>query len=76
MLGASPKDLILVGVVGECFEPGRPLSHAVHNAAKSVIDTILAHLERLGVSYEKSASNPAPSVWWSDPAPHRHAKSA
>jgi len=75
MLGVSPKDLLLVGIVGECFEPARPLSHAVHKAATRAVDAIIAHLERLRVPYEKSASNSTPSVWWSDPAPHQHAKS-
>ena len=26
MLGASPKNVLLVGIVGETFEPGSPLS--------------------------------------------------
>jgi hypothetical protein len=69
MLGASPKDLLLVGIVGESFEPGRPLSQAAQQGAKRAIEAILAHVERLGVPHEKSVSSLPPSIWWSDPAP-------
>lgn len=35
MLGASPRELLLIGIVGECFEPGRPLSHAVQHSGRN-----------------------------------------
>ena len=76
MLGTTPKDLLLVGIVGESFDPGRPLSPAVQQAARRAIEAILAHVEQLNVPYEKSMSSLAPSIWWSDPAPRQHAKSA
>ena len=71
MLGSSPKALLLVGIVGECFEPGRPLSHTIQQAAGKAIDAILVHLEQLGVQYEKSVSNLAQGMWWCDPDPRR-----
>jgi hydrogenase maturation protease len=75
MLGASPKDLLLIGTVGECFEPGRPLSHAVQHAAGTAIEAILADLERLGVPYETRLSNLESGTWWSDPVPRQPSKS-
>lgn len=75
MLGASPKDLLLVGIVGECFEPGRPLSQAIQQAAGRAIDAILADLDRLGVQYDRQIAKLAPGMWWSDPVLNRHTKS-
>jgi hydrogenase maturation protease len=73
MLGATPKDVLLVGIVGESFEPGRTLSHAVQQAAEGSFETILTHLERLGVPHKRSISRLDPCMWWSDPAAHEHA---
>jgi hypothetical protein len=72
---ASPKELLLIGIVGECFEPGRPLSHAVQHSAGTAIEAILADLERLGVSYERQLSKPECSMWWTEPVPRQPSKS-
>lgn len=66
MLGATPKDLLLVGIVGESFDPGRPLSAAVQQAARMAVETILSELQQLGISYDKRQSSPVHRIWWSD----------
>jgi hydrogenase maturation protease len=66
MLDSSPKDLLLVGIVGESFDPGRPLSRAVQQAARRAIEAILSELQQLGIPHKKRQSSPAPSIWWSD----------
>lgn len=66
MLGASPKELLLVGIVGECFEPGNHLSPALEFAVERAIVAILSELQQLGIPYEKRQSSLAPSIWWSN----------
>lgn len=65
MLGASPRHLLLVGVVGRSFEPGQPLSEAVRRAAPEAIHAILEELTRVGVAYTKISAPPEPDIWWS-----------
>ena len=72
MLGESPEQVTLVGIVGECFEPGSPLTPAVEYAAKAVISSILGNLARLDIPYETRPSTSSPSIWWSDRSPSAH----
>ena len=48
MLGESPEHVLLVGIVGKCYEPGEPLSAAVRESVAPAIDAILRELRRLG----------------------------
>ncbi|HLV86695.1 MAG TPA: hydrogenase maturation protease [Candidatus Sulfotelmatobacter sp.] len=67
MLGASPQDVLLVGIVGRNFEPGRPLSHAVRAAVNGAVDAVIAELARLGVDSRKRTLGEEPDLWWCDP---------
>jgi len=69
MLGASPENVLLVGIVGGSFEPGEPLSGAVQCAVGKVVAAILAELDRLGFDHQKKSSPDEPRVWWSDQGP-------
>jgi hydrogenase maturation protease len=53
MLGAGPENVLLVGIVGACYDPGCPLTEAVAPSVGRVIDAILRELERLGFSFQK-----------------------
>jgi hypothetical protein len=53
MLGASPPNLLLVGISGKCYEPGHPLSAAVRHSVQPAIDAILHELQRLGFTFRK-----------------------
>ena len=64
MQGESPEHVLLVGVVGESFEPGRPLSKVVGKAATGVVGVIPSELDRLGVPAHKLQSSITPRIWW------------
>jgi len=66
MLGTSPQQLLLVGVVGEYFDPGRPLSQAVRQAAEKGVAAVLSELKRLQVEYRKRLPPVESSIWWAD----------
>ena len=60
MLGASPPNLLLVGISGKCYEPGHPLSAAVRHSVQPAIDAILHELQRLGFTFRKKISPDEP----------------
>jgi hydrogenase maturation protease len=64
MLGAAPQNVLLVGIVGESYEPGHPFSDGILQAAEDAVDAVLAELTRLGFSYEKKAIPEEPGIWW------------
>jgi hydrogenase maturation protease len=64
MLGAAPEHVLLVGIVGESYEPGRELSEAVRRSVEPAIAAILDELERLGFETEKRLSPAQPHIWW------------
>jgi len=66
MLGASPENVLLLGIVGASYEPGRPLSPAVEGAVERAIETILEELQRLGYSFRKKLSPANPDIWWGE----------
>lgn len=66
MLGASPQHVLLVGIVGESYEPGMPLRESVKNAIEGAIAAILKELESLGYSFQEKESLDAPNVWWTN----------
>jgi hydrogenase maturation protease len=66
MLGASPERVWLVGVVGDTFEPGLPLSATVRGSLWKVLDAVIYELKRLGVKVEKKAQSDELGAWWID----------
>jgi len=66
MLGFSPENVLLVGIVGERYEPGEPLSSAVQQSIGAAIDAILQKLEQHGFEFEKRALPIEPGIWWCD----------
>jgi hydrogenase maturation protease len=70
LLGASPEHVLLVGVVGKCYEPGSSLSPAVSQSVGQAIEAIVAELKRLGFEVEKRLVPNEPSIWWSDAPAH------
>jgi hydrogenase maturation protease len=66
MLGASPKHVLLIGVVGQDYEPGLPLSESVARAVPTALHAILAELDRHGFSWQKRAVPAETNIWWSD----------
>ena len=66
MLGASPENAWLIGVVGAGFEPGRPLSSTVRGSLWKVVDAVGYELRRLGVKFEKRLHAEEVGVWWAE----------
>jgi len=66
MLGASPENVLLVGIVGGCYDPGCPLTESVAQSVGSAIDAILRELERLGFGFQKRTLPQEPGIWWGD----------
>ena len=67
MLGASPEHVLLVGIVGERFEPGVPLSDKVRKSVDHAIAAILEELQSLGYFFQKNCSPQSPGIWWGEP---------
>lgn len=66
MLGSSPQHVLLVGIVGESYEPGAPLSESVKSAIDRAIVEILNELQTLGYSFRVKTAPDAPNVWWTN----------
>ncbi|HUA16422.1 MAG TPA: hydrogenase maturation protease [Verrucomicrobiae bacterium] len=66
MLGASPKSVLLVGIVGKCYEPGQPLDAAVGCAVRPAMDAILQELALLGFAFHKRDLPLEPGIWWAE----------
>ena len=56
----------MIGAVGECFDPGAPLSEAVRGAVDDVIGAILGELWRLAVRVERKTSSVEADAWWAE----------
>ena len=69
MLGASPEHVLLVGVLGKSYKPGRPLSEDVRQSVGKVMEAILDELERLGVDFQNRMTPNDPGIWWSESLP-------
>lgn len=66
MLGASPQQVLLVGIVGQSFDPGRALSPPVEQATGQAIQAVLGELDRLGYPCWRKSAPPQPDIWWSE----------
>ncbi len=66
MLGASPENVLLVGIVGENFQPGCELSEAVRGAVRQAIGAILQELQEQEFVFEKKAIPDESNIWWTD----------
>ena len=67
MLGASPENVLLVGIVSESFEPGRALSEPVQMAVDKVINVVLEELTKQGFEFAKRTQPIEPRIWWTEP---------
>lgn len=63
LAGECPDEILLVGITGEQYEVGAPLSEASLTAAGQAVDHVLAELRRLNVSYRATRAQ-AFTAWW------------
>jgi len=68
LFGASPAEILLIGVSAETCAAGCKLSEAVKGAVEPAVQAVLAELDRLGVTCQKRA-NVDSRVWWSEAQP-------
>jgi len=72
LAGDGPREVYLIGVTGERFEVGAPLSDAVRSAipvaAKAALDRVAEH----GGSFHRREAPEQASVWWEAPPPIAH----
>lgn len=66
MLGAAPENVLLVGIVGEKFDPECGLTPAVRRAVEQAMDAVLSELQRLGLGFEKKLAPSEPDIWWAE----------
>lgn len=66
MLGASPEYVLLVGIAGKSYEPGRPLSDPVRQSVEQAIEVIVRELKRLDFDSKKRRSPNDARIWWTD----------
>ena len=64
MVGTSPQEILLIGVVPTTTEQGTSLTEAVQTAVPKVIDKVLDELTRLDAA--PTAKNPPDEldIWW------------
>jgi hydrogenase maturation protease len=70
MLGASPKEVLLIAVAGGSYETSCTLSEPVRLAVDEVLQIIMTKLDEVGVQSTRREAKP--DIWW-DRAP-RHLK--
>jgi hydrogenase maturation protease len=70
MLGSMPENVLLVGIVGESYEPGRSLSNAVQASMEKAIAAILDELNNLGFNYEERHHALSANIWWNEQPTH------
>jgi len=66
MLGASPANVLLVGVVGGNFEPSCRLMPAVQEAVEKAITAVLDELDNRGFAFKKKEIPDPSGIWWSE----------
>ncbi len=64
LLGRSPREVLLVGIVPGRTELGIGLSPAVAAALEPALAAVEAELARLGVAVGQRADPQAPAIWW------------
>lgn len=68
--GVGPKDVLLIGVVGESYEPCCQLSPALQRSLLPVVAEVLRELDRLEVGYRRKAEDGDPEIWWDEVENH------
>jgi hydrogenase maturation protease len=64
LIGATPGELLMIGVQGSRFEPGSTLSSSVRQRIPYVIDAVRKELYALGVRCEPKVNAGVPDTWW------------
>ena len=66
--GHAPRDVRLVGLAGEAFELGAPLSQTARMGMARLEEAVLAELAMLGVTPTPRFDPEDADIWWERPA--------
>ena len=66
LVGVCPKEVLLVGITGYCYDAGCELSPEVGSAVDLAIDVVRAELRRLDVPYFPIKEPAKPDIWWTE----------
>ena len=69
LMGAMPRELLMIGMQGRDFAPGSTLSTPVRLCIPHIIDTVRRELRRLNVWCVPKASVKPPATWWDELRP-------
>ena len=74
LMGAMPRELLMIGMQGSSFEPGSTLSTRVRLSIPHIIDAVRRELYRLNVWCAPKAKHHAPGIWWDSLRPEASSK--
>ena len=66
--GEPMGEVIAIGITGENYAAGQPLSGAVRAGAAEAIGMILEELDAHGIAYRAKEPPAVPDIWWERPA--------
>lgn len=69
LFGVAPREVLLVGIQAQSFEPSCSLSEPVKAAVDSAIGEVLRELDRLNVRYSKREFPAEMDIWWAGEEP-------
>ena len=64
LMGAMPREFLMIGMQGRCFDPGAKLSTPVRLCIPHVIDAVRRELHRLNAWCGPKESVKPPATWW------------
>ena len=64
LAGDGPAEVYLIGITGEQFEVGAPLSESVRNAIPLAVETALERVVFHGGSFRKREVPADSTIWW------------
>jgi hydrogenase maturation protease len=64
IFATAPEDVLLIGIVGETYEPACNLSPRVAATCARVVEEVLHELDRLGVRWKGRRSPLDSGIWW------------
>jgi len=69
LLGRSPREVLLVGIVPAATRLGIGLSPAVRRALPIALSAVVGELERLGYEVQRREATDSIAAWWESPLP-------
>jgi len=64
LAGDGPEDIYLIGVTGEAFEVGAPLSEPVQAAIEKLTEEVLRRVTQHGGTYRRREHALPTEIWW------------